>query len=122
VSAASLRLASPAPEASRSISSRSDLLLERAVEGRLGGLQGAPDHLLDPGGQLRGDRQLRAAQDVVRRLGPQPLVKPSPLLAAGALRHPLKVAGKDELKEGAQVVERVLDGGAREQEPPLGPK
>ena len=51
------RRASPAPGGLQVEQLALGLLLERAVERRLGGLEGAPDDLLDPRGQLRAPRR-----------------------------------------------------------------
>src|SRR5208283_5030992 len=66
-------------------------LLERAIERSLRGIEFAPDDLLDARGQLGRDGYFGAPQDVRGRLGPQPLVDPSPFLAPRSLRDLLQV-------------------------------
>ncbi len=80
----------------------------------------APDDLLDFFGELGGDGEFGAAEDVGRGLGAEALVEPGAFVAADAGGDFLQVAGEEEFEEGAEVVEGVFERRAGEEETAAG--
>ncbi len=91
-------------------------LLRLAVERGLRGRKLAPHDLLHLGRQLGGDALFGAAQDVRGGARAEAFVVPAALVGARAGGHGVEEAGHEEFEERAQVVERVFERRAGEQE------
>jgi hypothetical protein len=90
--------------------------LSVAVEFGLGGCEFAPDGLLEFFRELGRDGAFGAAENVGRGLGAEALVEPKAFVAAEAGGDAREVAGEEEFEEGAEIVERVFERGAGEEE------
>lgn len=91
-------------------------LLGFAVEGGLGGLEVAVNDLLDLGGEFGGDGLFGAAEDVAGGFSAEALVVERAFLGLGAGGGGPEETGHEEGEKGAEVVERVFERGAGEEE------
>lgn len=91
-----------------------------AVKFGLGGRELAPDDLFEFLGELGGDGDFSAAENVRRGLSAEALVKPSAFVATDTGGDAREVAGQEEFEERAEVVERVFERRAGEKKTTAG--
>ena len=86
----------------------------------MGGFEVAVDDLLDLFGQFGGDGFFGAAQDIAGGLGAQAFVVPTAFITLEAGGQGGEVAGHQEGEEGTQILQRVFQRRAGEQEASAG--